>query len=213
MGTLRKLVWDIRSIERKSDIKILETDDLTVALANDLPSDVKELYSATAASELRSIYRDDFVVGLIPDHTAWVDWLSAQRERLKRIYIEKASQKVCDLQTDQKSLREEATRLFEVDGQNEAAVRALMFCDRQANDIDGVTGTYARLKSALRDRAAEPAPETAMLYFRLTSSERGGPEAGKPGADPGLPTICIPSSRPAATTRRPRGSPGPWWST
>ncbi len=203
-GTLRKLLWDIRVVERSHDITILESDEGTVRLSDSIYCDLLDLGAPQPEREPSRVYREPFAEGLDADHDAWTTWIAAQRQRLRGVYIERATAGLLDPAVGRSTRRQEAVHLLDVDPTNEAAVRALMSNDAMSGDTDAVLRVYSELRSRLESAGGRPHKSTTALFFRLTASRRARETSSAVVENPEVPTICIlkPKSRRRARSLR-----------
>ncbi len=191
LGTLRKLIWDLRRIEMDRGITILESTGDAISLSPDLSCDVRDLMAPRLARDPGQIYRGPFAEGIEADHVSWIAWIAAQRDRMRTLYVERATARLQDPLLDRSAEVFEAQRLLEVDPSNEIAVRSQMLGNAMSGNAKGVEQTYYDLRARLDRSGTVPQGGTTDLFFRLTTPQRAAERPQEPGRDPEIPTICI----------------------
>ena len=190
-GTLRKLVWDVRKVEKDQSITIIETMHDSIRLSPDLYCDVHDLQAPQAACDPARIYRGIFADGIEADHPSWTAWIAAQRDRMRALYVERATARLQDPSLGRSAEVFEAHRLLEVDPSNETAVRSQMLGAAMSGNAKGIEQTYYDLRARLDQSGTVPQGGTTDLFFRLTTSQRAAERPLETVRDPEIPTICI----------------------
>ena len=126
LGTLRKLVWDVRKIEKEHGIAIIACETDAVGLASSLYCDLRDLEAPRPERDPARIYRGIFADGIDADHPAWTAWIAAQRDRTRKLYVQRATARLQDPSLGRSAELFEAQRLLEIDPSNETAVRSTM---------------------------------------------------------------------------------------
>ena len=191
LGTLRKLVWDIRRIEKDHGIAIIECEDDLVSLSSNLYCDVRDLQAMRQDRDPARLYRGVFADGIDADHPSWAAWIAAQRDRTRTLYIQRATARLQDPALGRSAEVFEAQRLLEVDPSNETAVRSKMLGSAMSGNTEGVERTYYDLRARLDQFGTIPQTNTTELFFRLTTPQRAAERPLEPARDPEIPTICI----------------------
>ena len=190
-GTLRKLVWDVRNIEKEQGVTIIETENDAIGLSSDLYCDVHDLRAPRPERDPARIYRGSFAEGIEAGHPSWTAWIAAQRDLMRTLYVERATARLQDPSIGRATEVFEAQRLIEVDPSNETAVRSQMLGNAMSGNAKGVEQTYYDLRARLDQSGAVPQSGTTDLFFRLTTPQRTAERPLDVGRDPEIPTICI----------------------
>ena len=191
LGTLRKLVWDVRKVEKDQGITIIESGDDSIGLSSKCYCDVRDLQAPRPECDPARIYRGLFADGIEADHPSWTTWIAAQRDRMRNLYIERATARLQDPSLGRSAEVFEAQRLLEVDPSNETAVRSQMLGNAMSGNAKGVEQTYYDLRARLDRSGTVPQSGTTDLFFRLTTPQRAAERPGESARSPGIPTICI----------------------
>ena len=191
LGTLRKLVWDIRRIEKDHGIAIIACEDDLVSLSSNLYCDVRDLQALRQERDPARIYRGIFADGIDADHPSWTAWIAAQRDRTRTLYIQRATARLQDPSLGRSAEVFEAQRLLELDPSNETAVRSKMLGNAMSGNVEGVERTYYDLRARLDRSGTVPQSGTTELFFRLTTPQRAAERPLEPARHPEIPTICI----------------------
>ena len=190
-GTLRKALWDLREVERKAAIQMIDADGSSLRLADGIYCDVRDLVSPHS-SDLARLYRGQFLE--LPgdiDYPPWTSWLEDQRARLKSIYVIKASAALAQSISRPTEVRE-SERLLEVDPHNEAASRAQMLSQAASGNLELAQTVYHNLREGLEQLGRRPEDQTTDLYFRLRSPVGSREfDIGGRRRDPGIPSLCL----------------------
>ena len=190
-GTLRKLVWDVRKVEKDQGITIIETENGSISLSSDLYCDVHDLQAPRPVRDPARLYRGTFADGIEADHPSWNVWIAAQRDRMRTLYVERATARLQDPSIGRAAEVFEAQRLLEVDPSNETAVRSQMLGNAMSGNAKGVEQTYYDLRARLDRSGTVPQNGTTDLFFRLTTPQRAAERPLDSVRDPEIPTICI----------------------
>ena len=191
LGTLRKLVWDLRRIEKDHGIAIIECEDDRVSLSSNLYCDVRDLQALRQERDPARIYRGIFADGIDADHPSWAAWIAGQRDRTRTLYIQRATARLQDPALGRSAEVFEVQRLLEVDPSNETAVRSKMLGNAMSGNAEAVERTYYDLRARLDRSGTVPQSGTTELFFRLTTPQRAAERPLEPARDPEIPTICI----------------------
>ncbi len=191
LGTLRKLVWDVRKIEKHQGITIIESGNDMLSLSPDLHCDIRDLQAPRPERDPARIYRGSFADGIEAEHPTWTVWIAAQRDRMRTLYVERATARLQDPSLGRSAAVFEAQRLLEVDSSNEIAVRSQMLGNAMSGNATGVEKTYYDLRARLDRSGTVPQSGTTDLFFRLTTPQRAAEQQRDEARDPEIPTICI----------------------
>ena len=192
LGTLRKLVWDVRRVEKDHGVAIIACEDESIMLASTLYCDVRDLQATRPQRDPARIYRGTYADEVDADHASWNAWITAQRERMRALYVERATARLQDPSIGRSVENFEAQRLLEVDPSNETAVRSQMLGYAMSGNAKGVEQTYYGLRARLDRSGIVPESGTTDLFFRLTTSQRAAERPAEAAArNPEIPTICI----------------------
>ena len=188
---MRKLVWDVRKVEKDQGITIIETENGSISLSSDLYCDVHDLQAPRPVRDPARLYRGTFADGIEADHPSWTVWIAAQRDRMRTLYVERATARLQDPSIGRAAEVFEAQRLLEVDPSNETAVRSQMLGNAMSGNAKGVEQTYYDLRARLDRSGTVPQNGTTDLFFRLTTPQRAAERPLDSVRDPEIPTICI----------------------
>lgn len=188
---LRKLIWDLKEIEKANSMELIGTDHKSIWLAPQVQCDVRELVSGQVTTGVGLLYKGPFYDVVDEGHPAWNGWVEAERERIRSIYVDRATKVVAEPSQDRATQTREARRLIEVDPANEVAARALIVDAAMSGSAGAVQLVYSRLRSVLDGIGAKPQPETVDLVTRLQGIDRARRVEGQSARDVGIPTICI----------------------
>ena len=160
-------------------------------LASTLYCDVRDLQAQRPRRDLARIYRGTFADEVDADHPSWTAWVTAQRERMRALYVARATARLQDPSIGRSDEELEARRLLEVDPRNETAVRSQMLGHAMSGNARGVEQTYYDLRARLDQSGNVPENGTTDLFFRLTTSQRAAERPAETARNPEIPTICI----------------------
>lgn len=191
LGTLRKLVWDVRKTEKDHGISIIACEDDWVSLSSSLYCDLRDLEALRPERDPARIYRGLFADGIDADHPSWTAWVAAQRHRTRTLYVQRATARLQDPSLGRSAELFEAQRLLEVDPSNETAVRSTMLGNAMSGNAEGVERTYYDLRARLDQSGTVPQSGTTDLFFSLTTPRRAAERPLEPALDLEIPTICI----------------------
>lgn len=190
-STLRKLLWDVREIERELGVRLLDTDGDEIKIKDSIYCDVRDLLAAIPSEPLSRIYRGTYAEGLSGTTPAWTTWIAGERQRLREIYVARATASLVDSNLSRAEAVREARHLLQVDPGSEAALRVGMLANAVEGDISSVRHGYRALEAHLGVNGSRPTDETRDLYTRLIGANFTTPAMEARGGDPGVPTICI----------------------
>lgn len=174
-------------------------------------TDVAELHRAidagtrTSLNDAVNLHRGDLLEGLDARSTAYDEWLSQERQALRRRVTE-ASQKLsalCAAQDDVEGAIRACTRLITLEPLNEVAHRNLMDLHARAGNYAEALRQYQVCRDILRrelDVAPEPATEQLyreIMKRRRTAAGVSGNTGSDPEADPAA-SIAEPATADAA---------------
>ena len=191
LGTLRKLVWDVRKVEKDHGVAIIACENESLMLASTFYCDVRDLQAMRPQREPSRIYRGTFADGVEADHPSWTAWIAAQRDRMRALYVERATARLQDPSIGRSNEDYEAQRLLEVAPSNETAVRSRMLGNAMSGNAKGVEQTYYDLRARLDQSGTVPESGTTDLFFRLTTSQRAAERPVEAARNPEIPTVCI----------------------
>ncbi len=191
LGTLRKLLWDIRQSEKDNGIAIVVCESDLIRLSSTLSCDLHELQAPRPERDPAVIYRGSFAEGIDADHPAWTAWIAAQRDRTRALYVQRATARLQDPSLGRSAERFEAQRLLDVDPSNETAVRSVMLGNAMSGEPRGVEQAYYDLRARLDRSGARPQSGTTELFFSLTTPRHAAERSIGPAGDPEIPTVCI----------------------
>ena len=191
LSTLRKLVWDIRQIEKDQETAIIACESDLIRLSSTLSCDLHELQAPRPERDFAVIYRGSFAEGIDADHPSWTAWIAAQRHRTRALYVQRATTRLQDSSLGRSAERFEAQRLLEVDPSNETAVRSLMLGNAMSGHSHAVEQTYYDLRARLDRSGTVPQSNTTELFFSLTTPRHAAERSLGPAGDAGIPTVCI----------------------
>jgi DNA-binding SARP family transcriptional activator len=191
---------------------IADTDSLRVD-PNLVTTDILELNRAltlgtrTSLQDAIALHRGDLLEGLDARSTAYEEWLSQERQSLRR-RIADASQKLgalCAAQDDVDGALAACARFVSLEPLNEAAHRTLMELHARRNAYADALRQYQICRDILRrELDVAPEPATEQLYRDLMRRRRAaaaasggnGAEAEVEGSTPVAPTAAAPKDLP-----------------
>src|SRR5215470_7789852 len=162
----------------------LIADNHAVALDPALVSaDAVEFERLTAVGHLAeacALYGGDLIDGLAINDPAFGKWLSAERLRLREIFLRALAEAMAQAWQagDRAAAGEAAQRLLQQDPLHEAACRTLMLVLAERGRRSEALKLYDGLRDRLQQQGAQPEPATADVQARLrqrgTTSARDG---------------------------------------
>lgn len=173
---------------RKTLGPALMAQDDSLALAPDVDVDVRLFESALARSDSShqpsastlSLYRGDFLDGFtLPDAPAFDDWVSAERERYRRLAIRglTALSRLHEEAGDLSSAQDALDRALALDAFQEDLQRSALRLHYLSGDRAGAIRRYEALRKLLdEEMGVPPMAETRALYDAIITDtlEAGG---------------------------------------
>lgn len=186
-ASLRHSLWLLKKVLHKSSADILQIDRKRVCLNPELCSidvrDFLELSESNRRFDLEqaiSIYRGEFLDGLVIRDVEWNEWLSIERERLKLKYAESLHtlSEYYLAEQDVKNLIQTGRRLIDHDHLCEKGHRALMRGYTLAHQKSLALKQYERYRETIQTELnSNPEPNIQELYERI----KGGEVFSSPG--------------------------------
>ncbi|MCB8944307.1 MAG: tetratricopeptide repeat protein [Ardenticatenaceae bacterium] len=120
-------------------------------------------------AEAVALYQDDLLIDL------YEDWLEAERERLRTLYMSNLEQLIdrCQSENDYPQAIYYAQQLLAADTLREDTIRQLMQLRYESGDRAGALQVYQQFEQLLHtELGVRPMTETAALYTQIKSGER-----------------------------------------
>ena len=180
-ASLRHSLWLLKKVFNKSSADLLQIDRKRVCLNPELCSiDVGDFLKLSESSrrvdleQAISIYRGEFLEGLVIRDIVWDEWLGIERERLKLKYAESLStlSEHYLAEQDVKNLIHTGRRLIDHDHLCEEGHRALMGGYTLAHQKSLALKQYERYRETIQaELNSNPEPEIQELYERIKNGE------------------------------------------
>jgi TolB-like protein/Tfp pilus assembly protein PilF len=185
-SSLRQAFTALRKTFGEADGFPFRIDDDTASIdLGAIKTDVQDFTESIDQNDVLDLWRGELLEGLsIPDQ-AVQDWLLAERQRLRTLYIDGLSREIARLEGagDHREAQALAQRLLIADPLHEPAHRTVMGAYMAAGDRTKALRHYRAFKDRLeRDLGVGPEPETEKLYGQLTAGHPvAAPAAERPG--------------------------------
>jgi WD40 repeat protein/DNA-binding SARP family transcriptional activator len=176
LTSLRQTVGSFVTITRET-VGISPASDIWLDCAAfeerlaDAGTDVARLADAV------DLYQGDFLAGFYVDSTAFEDWATRERERLRLAAMEGLDHLSAE-HSAQGNYREGiavTTRLLQMDPLREKTHRQLMDLLWRSGEREAALAQYETCRQVLADElGVEPTPETTALYERIKAGETPG---------------------------------------
>lgn len=180
-ASLRHSLWQLKKFLNASSDDLLLIDRKKVSLNPELCSidatDFFELSESSRRHDLEqaiSIYRGDFLEGLVIRDVIWNEWLNIERERLKLIYAESlfVLSEYYFTARDVKKLIHTGRRLIDQDHLCEKGHRALMRAYSLGHQKSLALKQYERYRNTIQaELNSNPEPEIQALYECIKNGE------------------------------------------
>jgi DNA-binding SARP family transcriptional activator len=205
--SLRKALCDLRQALAGATPPPLLADSETVTL---VPETVDALEFQALVRDGRpealrgamALYRGDLLDSLRVDEPAFEEWLTLQRERLRRVSVE-TLERLMTLETAGGRVGEAveaARRLLALDPAHEVAHRSLIRLYARQGRRDAARRQYRACADVLwRDLGAKPEPETERAYREVLAGSTARHHA--PGASAGRPRVLVAEDEVVTRTR------------
>ena len=186
--SLRKALWHLREALAGVEPPPLSTASETIAL---VPETVDVLQFEALIRDGRpdalrdavALYRGDLLEGFRIDEPAFEEWLTRERERLRRLAVE-ALERLLGAETvggRVESAVEVALRLLLLNPLHEAAHRSLIGLYALQGRRDAALRQYRTCADALwRGLGVKPEPETERAYRKVLTGSTAGGSDGRP---------------------------------
>lgn len=180
-ASLRHSLWLLKKILNNSSADLLQIDRKRVGLNLELcsidVSEFLELSESNRRAELEqaiSIYRSDFLEGLVIRDVVWNEWLGIERERMKLKYAEILSALIEYYlgELDVKNLIRTGRRLIDHDHLSEQGHHALMRGYTLAHQKSLALKQYECYRQSIQaELNSKPEPKIQELYERIRNGE------------------------------------------
>ena len=202
LTNLRQLLARLRTVERKTGLRLFESDTTSVRLRLDgVSCDLVEFQELivgldwSRAAPLMAVYGEGLLAAPAAPEGELSAWVATQQAGFRGALVTA----LCDLlgradaRANTGTAQAVASRLLSIDPYQEQAYRALMRFFAATGQTGRVAETYEQCRLMLaRDLGVSPAPETVDLFGRLVPAEHRVREspAGRP--DVHLSTVAGP---------------------
>jgi len=193
----RNLRRELHRLREAGLAEAIATDDMTVALAPGVASDVAEFVAAESSRPevALALYRGPLLDGFeVDDAEGFETWLAARREHYAQRWSQSAGAEATRLtaQGDPRAALALHLRLIEADALQEAQFVAAMRLASQLGERSRALELYERCRATLqRELGLEPLPDTTALAEQIRAAERLAPYA-EPAVSAGLAELAAP---------------------